>query len=134
MTSLVLEPATPFSDSDIKEIEGAIGRALPVDYCVFVRKYGGAFVGGLVNGSDGLPILAFMGPDEENGVLSALKTHPDLRSEGILPFADCELGNLYVLDRQNAVHYLNYYNGDATAQKVADSFQDFIERISIPEE
>jgi hypothetical protein len=128
------EPATPFSEAEIREIESVLGRALPGDYCEFVKEYGGAFVGGEVDGDAGLSILNLFGPDEEHGVLSTLKTHPDLRDDGILPFADCELGNLWVLDQKNAVHYINYYGGKTTARKVADSFQDLIARIVVSEE
>lgn len=128
------EPATPFSAAEIGEIERVLGRELPKDYSEFVKEYGGAFVGGLIDGTPELPILAFFGANEDKGVLSKLKTHPDLRNEAVLPIADCELGNLYVLDRENAVHYLDYYGGKTSARKVADSFQDFIARIVVPEE
>jgi hypothetical protein len=128
------EPATPFSDLEISEIEKALGRDLPEDYCEFVKEYGGAFVGGLIDGMAEFPVLTFFGADEHKGVLSKLKTHPDLRTERVLPIADCELGNLYVLDQENAVYYLNYYGGKTTARKVADSFRDFIARIVVTQD
>lgn len=126
-----LEPAAPLSDAEIGEIEKALGRELPEDYRRFLRTYGGAFVGGLINGSNELPILTFFGAGECNGLLPTLRRHPDLRSEGTLPIADCELGNLYVLDREHAVHYINYYGGKTTARKVSHSFQDFVSRIVV---
>lgn len=128
------EPAVPFSGSDVDKIESVINRKLPVDYCEFVQEYGGAFVGGLVDGVEDLPILTFFDAGEEKGVLSKLRTHPDLQSESVLPIADCELGNLYVLDRENTIHYLNYYGGQTTARKVADSFTEFIARIVVQDE
>jgi hypothetical protein len=128
------EPATPFSEAEIGEIERVLGRILPDDYCEFVKEYGGAFVGGEVDGDAGLSILVFFGPDVEHGILNNLKLYPDLRDDGILPFARCELGNLWVLDQKNAVHYINYYGGETTARKVADSFHDLITRIVVSEE
>jgi hypothetical protein len=127
------KPDKPFSDTEITEIERVLGRPLPKDYCEFVKEYGGAFVRGLIDGAKDLPILAFFDAGEDGGVLGALKSYTDLRDDGVLPFADCVLGNLYVLTRENAVYYINYYGGKTTAQKVADSFQDFVARI-VPEE
>jgi hypothetical protein len=125
--------AKPFSEAEITEIERALGRPLPKDYCEFVKEYGGAFVGGLIDGSEDLPILAFFSAGEDDGVLRKLKWYTDLRDDGVLPFADCVLGNLYVLNPENAVYYINYYGGKTTARKVADSFHDFVARI-VPEE
>jgi hypothetical protein len=105
---------------------------LPSAYRSFAKKYGGAFVGGLVDGSEDLPILTFFGARGDSGILSKLATHPDLKNEGALPIADCELGNLYVLDREGAVHYISYYCGVTNARRVSDFFEDFLERIVVP--
>ncbi len=128
------EVEVPFSDSDIRQIESAIGRELPKSHTDFVKKYGGAFVGGLVDGSDDLPILTFFDTSKEKSVLASFGTHPDLRGDGVLPIADCELGNLYVLDRDNTVHYISYYGGKTEASKVADTFEDFVARIVVDKE
>jgi hypothetical protein len=134
MSDSRFEAAQPFSEADISEIQRALGRPLPEDYCNFVKEYGGAFVGGLIDGAKDLPILGFFtAGEDDDGILRTLKTHPDLRDDGVLPFADCELGNIYVLDAKNAVHYINYYGGRTTVRKVADSFQNFVDRI-VPEE
>jgi hypothetical protein len=127
-------PFSPFSALQIKEIESTLGRALPRDYVEFVTKYGGAFVGGSIDGKDDFPVLSFFAGDEIRGVLSMLTLYPDLRDAGVLPIADCELGNLYVLDRENRISYLNYYGGVTTARKVALSFTEFIGRIVIEDE
>ncbi len=128
------EGDTPFTEADIGEIEKALGRNLPKDYSDFAKAYGGAFVGGMIDGSDEFPILCFFGTDRDNGILSMLAIHSDFRDEGALPIGRCQLGNLYVLDRDNTVHYINYYGGNVTARKVADSFGDFITRIVVQEE
>ncbi len=129
MPDKLLEPATPFSRVEITEIEQSIGRLLPKDYLEFVSTYGGAFAGGAIDGNPELPILAFFGADAKTGIISKLRTYQDLHAESILPIADCELGNLYVLDRENAVHYLNYYGGKTTAHRVASSFDEFLARV-----
>jgi hypothetical protein len=127
------EPKTPFSDIEIREIEHVLGRELPRAYCDFIKEYGGAFVGGLVDGSDNLPILSFFAASGSSGVLSKLALHPDLRDEKALPIADCELGNLFVLDQHDSVYYINYYNSKTVVEKVSDSFEEFISRIVVPE-
>lgn len=129
MKDLEFTPDKPFSDAEISRIQEVIGRKLPKDYCEFVKKYGKAFVNGLFDGDENFPILTFFAADEDNGILYKLKMYSDLREEGILPFARCELGNLYVLTRDNSVHYINYYGGRAAAQRIADCFQDFVTRI-----
>jgi len=119
---------------EIKGIEKALGKKTPEDYLKFVKEYGGAFVGGLVDGYADLPILAFFCPDDDTGILYNLNAYRDLRGDGILPIADCELGDIYALDRENAVHYINFYGGETTSQKIADRFQDFVDRIVATEE
>jgi hypothetical protein len=69
------KPDKPFSEAEITEIERVLGRPLPKDYCEFVKEYGGAFVGGLIDGSDELPILAFFSAGEDEGILRKLKRY-----------------------------------------------------------
>jgi hypothetical protein len=126
-----IEPATPFTNMDIANIEQVIGRKLPEDYRNFACTYGGAYVGGYVDGNLELPILTFFDPD---AMLSNLEIYTDLRDDGVLPVARCELGNLYVIDRRNVVHYINYYGGQTSARKVADTFGDLLTRIIVSDE
>lgn len=134
MTDSRFEPSVPFSEVEINEIEGEIYRKLPDSYRDFVKVYGGAFVGGLIDGSEDFPILGFFSASGKNSVLGRLEAHQDLKEDRILPIADCELGNLYVLDSNNSVHYINYYGGKTSAKKVAQTFQEFIDRIIVTEE
>ena len=131
MSDFGFEPGVPFQETQIKRIEEVIGRRLPDDYVAFVKQYGGAFVGGYVDGSEDFPILAFFDASEEKGILRNLNALPDLMEDGILPFADCELGNVYVFDKENRVHYINYYGGKTTSKKIANDFGDFLRRIVV---
>lgn len=126
-----IEPATPFGETEIARIEQVLGRALPKDYRDFVCEYGGAFVGGQIDGDADLPILAFFDADT---LTFKLETFSDLRSVGFLPIADCELGNLYVMDQVNSIHYIAYYGGRTSSRKVADAFEDFLDRIVVVDE
>ncbi len=128
------EAETPFTDAEVAEIEKAIGRSLPSDYLDFVMEYGGAFVGGLVDGSGELSILTFFSANGDAGIIAKLSTHIDLKNDGVLPIADCELGNLYVLGNDNAVHYINYYSGEIKTTRVGNSFSEFLAKIVVAEE
>jgi hypothetical protein len=134
MMHLLDGPFVPFSENEIREIESTLGRALPEEYAAFARKYGGAFVGGYIDGEEDLPILAFFSGSAKNGVLAKLASYSDLRDAGVLPIADCALGNLYVLDPVNGVWFIDYYGGKTTARKVANSFGEFSDRIVIIDE
>lgn len=131
MIDPLIEPATPFTEAEFFKIEHMLGRTLPTDYRDFASVYGGAFVGGLIDGDAELPILTFF---TANAVLAKLETHSDLKSDGVLPMADCELGNLYVIDGDNAIHYINYYGGRTTSRKIADKFSDLLPRIVVTDE
>lgn len=126
-----IKAAIPFSETELAEIEQVLGRELPSDYREFARTYGGAFVGGYVDGNPELPILTFF---KAAVVLAKLRFHTDFKNDGVLPVADCELGNLYVIDRENVVHYINYYGGQTTARKVTSSFSDLIKRLVVIDE
>ncbi|MCH8514682.1 MAG: SMI1/KNR4 family protein [Kiritimatiellae bacterium] len=131
MLDPLIEPANPFTEAEITKIEKAIGRSIPNDYRNFATEYGGAFVGGLIDGDEELPILTFFSAD---AVLAKLLTLTDLKDDGVLPVADCELGNLYVINRDNSVHYINYYGGQTSSKKVSDKFSDLLHRIVVTDD
>ncbi len=128
------EPAIPLPKEQLEEITSLIGHALPETYSDFILEYGGAFVGGYVDGNEALPVMSFFGAEPDRGLISRLGAYPDFARRGILPIASCELGNLYVLERDGSVHYVNYYGASVVTKKVADSFGDFVSRIVITED
>lgn len=121
----------PFTDQDIHRIEELLGRKLPDDYCKFVREYGGARVHGIVDGSEDFPIDSFNEAAQFNISAPNLPEWEEYREIGALPFASCLLGNIWVLTIENEVFYIDYYTGETKIHKVADSFGDFISRISL---
>lgn len=120
-----IEPRVPFTESQLLAIEKVIGRALPADYREFVRVYGAAFVGGLIDGDEEMPILDFKDPDS---IFLELDCNTELKNAGAVPFARCALNNLWVFDKKNRVHYIDYYGGETKTRKVADNFSDFFSR------
>lgn len=133
LTDWRIKPAAPLTEAEALEIENELGRKLPEDYRSFVMEFGGAFVGGLVGGSTDLPVLRFFGMGDRSSLLRQLQLHSDFKADGVLPIADCELGNLYVIDLNNEIHYVNYYGGRTTTHRVASSFREFLHLIG-PEE
>lgn len=126
-------PDTSFSDEDIALIEKRLKRNLPDDYINFIKEYGPAFVGGAVDGDEGLAISGFEGHGE-NGVSEMLDMYDDLWDNSLFPFASCVLGNVWILDENNEVFYINYYGGTTKAVKVAENFQEFLDRIIVTDE
>lgn len=126
-----IEPAIPFKREDLDQIERVLGRSLPKEYQNFAREYGGAFIGGLIDGDLDFPILTFFDIGE---VYSHLESQTDLKDIGVMPFAGCALGNIYVFEVDDSIHYINYYGGRTTTRKVADTFGDFLERIVVIDE
>jgi hypothetical protein len=130
LTELHIEPGLTFSDDEISSIETSLGRKLPAQYVVFVKEYGSAFVGGLVDGDQSLPILEFLDPRQ---IASKLESGEDFAVTGVFPFARCELGNLWVFDDSDAIHYINFYGGRTVVVRVERSFEHFVDRIVLEE-
>lgn len=123
------EDCTPFTDQDILNIEGLLGRELPDDYRNFVKEYGGCFIAGEVDGSDGFSIDKFYKAQAYTTKGGGVPEWEEYQDIGALPFAKCIMGNVFVMTKNNAIHYVNYYGGKTTTQKIADSFGDFISRV-----
>ncbi|QDX25228.1 SMI1/KNR4 family protein [Sphingomonas suaedae] len=128
MSQVSFEKGLPFSDDELERLEGLVDWTLPPDYRSFAKVYGGAFVGGEVDGNSSLPVLSFGTFDQ------AWRTSADgsvLPDNFPISFARCELGNLWVFDRSGAVHYINFYSRPAVAVFVATNFSEFLGRILI---
>ena len=121
-----MDPAEPFSIHEMDAIRQRIGCDLPTDYQTFVTSHGGAFIGGLVDGSNALPVLRLC---DAARVLSLLSFIPTLAENRALPFAECELANLWVFDEDGSVKFIDFYGG-APTRTVADSFADFVSRLA----
>lgn len=129
MLTLEFENPTPFTEQDIVEIERLLGRELPEDYRRFAKEYGGCLVDGEVDGLAEFAIDVFYQAHAYTNKGGGVPEWEEYQEIGALPFAHCIMGNLFVLTNDNAVHYVNYYGGKTTTQKLAISFGDFISRI-----
>lgn len=131
MIDFLVKAWDPFAEVEIQEIERVLGRPTPQDYRDFVTNYGGAFVGGSVDGEDEFSILEFFNAPK---VLTKLESYADLRDDGILPFARCEFGNIYVTVSNGEIYYINYYGGETNVQRVAGSFGELLSRIVVTDD
>jgi hypothetical protein len=130
-----LEVEDPFSDAEIRNIEEAIGRSLPKDYLDFVRKFGSPFVAGSVDGSQHFAIQGFL---DAGDVVDYIEMNTELAAEGAFAIAQSDSGNPYVIAENDSVYYIDYYSSmhgkDLKAEKVSDSFSDFVARIVLDED
>ena len=126
------EAKISFSNEEIRAIEKELGRELPPAYCHFVEQYGSAFVCGSVDGNHRWEVLGFY---DATTLLEDLRgTFSDFRDIGALPFARDIFGNPWVLTEDHSVHFLLNDAGESSAEKICDSFQDFLDRIVEDEE
>jgi hypothetical protein len=126
------ESGEPTSEGQLVALEIRLGWELPASLRSFAKELGGAFIGGLLDGVQRYSILCyfdlgeFAEPDQsaENEYVEA----------GILPFARCELGGFYLLERDGRVRFRLVHSGKTTLETVADSYNEFEQRIMIEDE
>lgn len=126
-----IEAGDPYTDQQLEQICKVAGFSLPRVYCEFAKKYGDAFVGGLVDASPDFPVSGFFSSEK---VISNFEFNATYKENRAIPVADCELGNIWVLSEDGSVHFINFYSRPTVTTKVASSFQDFLSRISIEDE
>ena len=130
-----LKIENPFSDAEVRDIEKVIGRKLPKDYLDFVKTFGSPFVGGSI---DGLVHFSIQGFHNASYVVHYNKYNAELAAEGAFAIACNNVANPYVITEDDSVYYIDYYSRmhgkDLKAEKVSDSFSDFLARIVLDED
>jgi len=126
-----IEPSTPLSDADLDRLETQLGRSLPEDYRKFMREYGGAFVGGSIDGGEELSVLRFFGLQADGTAAAASGFFTEFIEVGMLPVANCILGGIYVLKPDNSIWFRLVYSGKLVLRQVAGSFGEFRDRIVV---
>ncbi len=128
MSDSRFEDSTPYSVAILQDLETQLGRKLSDDFRKFALSTGGCFIGGAVDGNDEFPILEIYGPRE---IVDNLKLFSEYADIGALIFGICGFGNPYVLTVDNKVLFMVNYAGKSEVKHVADSFQNFIDRIVV---
>jgi hypothetical protein len=130
MSSSPYKPRPPFSEDDLVEMEKKIRRRLPDAYRKFAKEYGGAIILGEGDAADDVDILSFYGPEDYTGPNSLFVTYDDLAEIGALPIARCVYGNPHVITSDDKIFYVDFSGGQTSSEKEADSFQEFLDKIS----
>jgi len=138
----VLNSLSPISDAfarasaaELAAIEGVIGEVLPGAYADFVSAYGAsAFFEAdasvaLLSGGEEMVFTFF----DAAKVLADIRWHDDFAAKKLVPFADDMFNNRYVLNGADnwSVHFIAYEAGTARVSRVADSFADFLSRLTL---
>ena len=126
-----IEAGEPYSDDQLSKIGEVVGFEPAEGYKEFVRKYGNAFVGGLIDGSPELPVLGFFDLEK---IISTLDFNAIYRENRVMPFADCELGNTWILGDDGSVSCVNFYDKPTATKEVSSSFSKFVSRIVIEDD
>ena len=124
-----IEPAKPCSERALDALEVRVGRSLPTSLREFATRYGGAFVGGSIDGAGRYSVLGFLDLERVDQTEGAYLD--EYLEVGALPFARCDLGGIYLLKADNTVWFRLYHAGKTTLEKVSESFEDFLTRIEI---
>ena len=117
------------SEAELSVLESRLGWELPADLRSLANELGDAFVCGALDGNDRYSILSFLD-------LRQIAAADDWLAEeyieaGILPFARCELGGLYLLEKDGKVRFRLVYSGETILETVAESYDEFERRIVV---
>ncbi|WP_226698795.1 SMI1/KNR4 family protein [Qipengyuania gaetbuli] len=130
-SSTNIEPAKPCSERALNALEFRVGRSLPTSLREFATRYGGAFIGGSVDGAGRYSVLGFLDLERIDQTEGAYLD--EYLEVGALPFARCELGGIYLLKADNSIWFRLNHAGKTTLEKVSESFEDFLNRIETEE-
>jgi hypothetical protein len=124
-------------DKDIRAIETKAGFKLPATYVSFLKTYGHCMFTGeaTVKRPGEMPPLRidtmFGCGDSAGNILVDLQRHPEYRYNGLVPIADDNFNNRYVLRKSGEVLFIDYSRGSAAISKLADSFDEFLNMLDV---
>lgn len=111
-------------DSDIANLEASIGFPLPVDYRIFVKRYGSAIVGPY--SVYGIGAADAMADDEASAiqVTERFRAQQWPGTQESLVISMDHAGNAMTLDCEGHVHRFDHDSG--ATNLLAESFEEFI--------
>jgi hypothetical protein len=124
-------------DDDIQAIEAKAGFKLPATYVSFLKTYGRCMFTGeaTVRCPGEVPPLRidtmFGCGDSAGDILTDMQRHPEYRNNGLVPIADDNFNNRYVLRKTGAVLFIDYSRGTTAISKLADSFDEFLNMLDV---
>ena len=108
---------TPATDKQIAEAEHELGVKFSSDYIDFIKNFGAAYAGMMINALDG----------NENVVddtKSLREVHPEIRDTFVI--SDDGSGNPIMINSNGEVE-IYYHDSDAEIETIASSLEQFIE-------
>ena len=108
---------TPATDKQIAEAEHELGVKFSSDYIDFIKNFGAAYAGMMINALDG----------NENVVddtKSLREVHPEIRDTFVI--SDDGSGNPIMINSKGEVE-IYYHDSDAEIETIASSLEQFIE-------
>jgi SMI1-KNR4 cell-wall len=128
----------PCDEADIIEVEKVIGFGLPASYAIFLGRFGRCGFSGeaTIESSANVPpqgIFTIFGCKGSAGnMLQDRAIHPEYISMRLLPIADDNFNNRYVLDGNTGeIYFIDYSHRSGAMDKVADSFDQFLGRLKV---
>ena len=123
----------PEDPEAVRALEGALGVALPTSLVAILTRYGACGFSGVasVDSPQGqrLGIFTLFGADK---IKKDRESHPDYSEKGLVPVADDEFNNRYVWQVDTgAVFFIDYSHGCGASTKIANSPEEFLDRISV---
>jgi SMI1/KNR4 family protein SUKH-1 len=124
-------------DDDVQAIEAKAGFKLPATYVSFLKTYGRCMFAGeaTVRCPGEMPPLRidtmFGCGDSAGDILADMRRHPEYRNNGLVPIADDNFNNRYVLRKTGEVLFIDYSRGPTSINKIADSFDAFLAMLDV---
>jgi len=131
-------PGLSISDKDITELEEMAGFPLPSDYREFLRKYNGGQptpdlveIDGFEESPTDIQVFFGINRSEKTSNISwnLLELGETLNSIG-LPIACDSGGAIFAIKRDQSVLYILPFEDESTIYSVADTFSDFLKKLS----
>jgi hypothetical protein len=121
----------PDTQDSISKLEESVG-ALPAAMKAVLTTYGPAgFTGSASVSSDAGRVRAIFTLFGVAEIERDLRRHSYFHEFGLLPIADDEFNDRFVLCRDGSVQFVEFENGQFSLHRVAPSFDEFLGRIEV---
>lgn len=108
---------TPVSDEQVLRAEQELGVKFSSDYIAFIKNFGAAYAGMMINALDGNENVI-------NDTKSLRDVHPEVRDTYVI--SDDGSGNPIMINFKGEVE-IYYHDSDSEIETIASSLEQFIE-------
>jgi hypothetical protein len=124
-------------DADVRAVEAKAGFKLPESYASFLKTFGRCMFARAATIRCSAPIpppsiaTMFGCKDSAGSILTDMRLHPEYLRNGLVPIADDNFNNRYVLRKTGEILFIDYSRGAGVVSKVADSFDEFLSMLDV---